>query len=587
MANPYNNFRRPSEYTAAYNTISRRFDQPTYVSFKLVFGSTHDWNYNGAGLGTLVNYDIMPHPLFMPEGNEEINDRVRYSSIDYLKDSNEYTRASMMQSFIVKWNALQYNFPWYFKKIDGVQEMLKVQPKNGQRILNDHRLVITAMEGIDLRVTHLLNLYKKIAWDDTYQRWVLPDMMRYFTLDIYISEFRTFHTPNQYNALGYGSIEDQYEEGELWLKAMDNTLPTWVIKCEMCEFDLESINFNYLANLGVDEAPDEAGIQFSIKVGNINEMQVYPMFKNMYLLDKSLNGFDRIKETDIGVTFNADTNAAEDTEIEFDSTSLDQNNNRNKGYEVLGIAQDTLGQEKTHLSNTPFNERANDKSLYGVTGPGPDGKYFTDDDKYTPDPTKSNTWVGNAAGFAGSYVTGKVDDYVNKLKVNEIPGLGFSPTELQSAIQSKNIFSTLGLLKNGADRAASEILPSELLDQGFDQGGVSTEIFKQMLLEISTSQATDEDNIFIKTAAITALNDDNIFAKVNDLSLATDLVGEGEINVEKNVFNKNYPDVVADQTGNDRSTATDLDGGPMSIQLMKIYDGAPSSAATSNTILKG
>lgn len=580
MANPYNNFRRPSGSEASWNTISRRFDQPTYVSFKLVFGHGNDWNYNGAGEGTLVNYDIMPHPLFMPEGQPAINDRVKYSSIDYLKDANEFTRSSMMQQFIVKWNALQYNYPWYFKKIEGVQEMLKVDHKVGQRILNDKRLTVSVREGLDLRMAHLLNLYKKIAWDDTYQRWVLPDMMRYFTLNIYISEFRTFHTPNQYNGLGVASGGTN-EDGELWLKALDDTLPTWVIKCEMCEFDIESFNFDHLSNLSVEDDPGEVGISFDIKVGKIYEEQMYPMFSNMYMFDKSLNGFDRIKQTELNGQVNTGTNELEDRD--FDSTAFDQNNNWNKSLSSLQIAQDSLNQDKEHMSTTPFNEMANEKALYGESGPGPDGKWFTDDDKYTPDPTEPNTWVGNALDFGGAYVVNEIDDYVNKAKTTEIPGLGFSATELLSSIESKDIFSTLGLLKAGQQRAAAEILPSALLDDPI----AGAAMFKQYLTKIAESQATDSNNQFVKTAAITALNDDNIFAKVNDLSYATDLVGQGETNVVKEVYNKTYPNIVAEQTGNDRSIATDLDGGPKQIELSQIFDGVPSSAATSNTIIKG
>jgi hypothetical protein len=39
-----------------------------------------------------------------------------------------------------------------------------------------------------------MQLYRKIVWDDVYQRWILPDMMRFFNLKIYVSEIRLFHT---------------------------------------------------------------------------------------------------------------------------------------------------------------------------------------------------------------------------------------------------------------------------------------------------------------------------------------------------------------------------------------------------------
>lgn len=581
--NPYNFFRRPGTEAASFNSISKRFDQPSYLTFRLEIGR-NDQIYNGAGFGQLVNYDIMPHPLFMSKGSDTISDRVTYSSIDYLMDANEFTRANMLRQFINKFNRIQYDFPWYFKKIEGLKDLMTVDPIQGMRVKSDSRLVITALEGLDLRMSHILNLYKKIAWDDTYQRWVLPDMMRYFTMKIYISEFRTFHVPNQYDGNGYGNTSDQEfsEAGELWLKILDDTLPTWVINCEMCEFDIQNINFDFLGNLGVDETPEEAGVQFSIKIGKIYEEQVYPSFKNMYLIDKALNGFDRAKRYDEINTIN-EKNQIEKVTGDFDSTDSNQNNNYTKyGMNILGLAQNTLEQDKSHLSSTPFNERANDQSLYGAKGAGKDGQWFSEDDKYTPNPTDPNTWVGNALDFGGAYLQNEVESFIDKAKITPIPGLGFSPTELGAAIQGKDIISTLGLIKKSVDAVTNTAYgPSALLE-----GGISNEVFMSFLNSVAQSKATSEDSNFIQIAATEALNNNSILAKVLDYSLATNLVSDGETNINQPILNKNnYRDAVKIQTGNDRSTATDLDGGPKKIQLTQIFDSAPTSAATTNKLI--
>jgi len=582
--NPYTNFRRPGIEPASFNSISRRFDEPTYLSFRILLGAG-DSIYNGAGEGTFINYDVMPHPLFMGKGSDDIETRVRYSSIDYLMDSNEFTRAKMLRQFINKFNRIQYDFPWYFKKIEGVDNLLQINHQKGMRVGSDARLIITAMEGLDLRMSHILNLYKKIAWDDTFQRWVLPDMMRYFTLKIYISEFRTMHTPNQYDAIGNAWIADDnsQSDGEVWLKILDNTLPTQVINCEMCEFDLENIKFDYLGNLGVSEDPTEAGIQFSIKVGKIYEEQVYPLFQNSYLIDKNLNGFDRFKQTDILNTLENDKVISK--EGEFDSTDKDQNNNAIKyGSGTLQIAQNSMEQDKLHLSGTPFNERANDQSLYGAKGAGKDGKWFSEDDKYDPSPTEPNTWVGNAVDFGGAYLKNQVSEIFDKAKMTPIPGLGFSPTELGAAIQGKDIISTLGLIKKSVDQVTADNFgPSALLE-----GKLSNDIFNSFLRTMANSTATSEESNFIKIAAIDALNNNSILSKVLDYSQATNLVSQGETNLSQPILSKNnYRDIVIQQTGNDRSIATDLDGGPKKLQLSQILDGIPSSAATTNKLISG
>lgn len=561
----YKNFRNYKKSEVSQNSLSSRFDQPTYLGFKLAFAPRGDYWYNGAQLN--INYDRMPHPLFAPKGTDDVNNRETYSSIDYLLDANEFTRARMLEEFISKFAQLESNNQWYFQKIDGLSELLKVDPEKGVRILSDKRLKITALEGLDLRMSHILNLYKKIAWDDTWQRWVLPDMMRYFTLKIYVTEYRTFHTPNQYD--GYGNAAENYKaDGELYLNILDDILPTWVITCEQCEFDIQSINFDYLNSLSINEDPTEVGLTFDIKVGNIYEEQIYPIFKNAYLIDKKLNGFDRLKDVEPGIQEDANSGSAN-----FDSTVKTSNNNSTIYSGINSIAQGTFQEDRVHQTGMPFNESG------GFNLP----EYDLDDKDI--DPTDPASWASNALSFGKSFATNFVNEKIDKAKITPIPGLGFSISEAAAALKSKNIITAFGLIRKSVDTVSrDQVGPSQLLGDQISDG-----IFRTFLEGVTQSKATSELQELMQEAANTVLNDNGLWEQIKDYSKATNLVGKNnEINILQSIQNPNeHKNAILQQTRNDRSLATDLDGTDNKINSSIILEGVPSSAATSNKIVKG
>ena len=100
----YKNFRNYRKVEENWNSLTTRYDQPTYLSFKLSFAEMEDRWYNGAGgaWDSGINFDRMPHPLFMIKSEKPITTRQRYSAVDYLYDANEITRARMLESFQTK-----------------------------------------------------------------------------------------------------------------------------------------------------------------------------------------------------------------------------------------------------------------------------------------------------------------------------------------------------------------------------------------------------------------------------------------------------------------------------------------------------
>ena len=192
------------------NFFARAFDEPTYLSFRIEFMFNDPSNigrntaYNNSGVlnsaftssyyGTM--YDYMPEPLLDDYGEVELGKDSslgkRYSTEHYLDAQiGDHGRASLLHAFKNALMDIEDNFPYYFTSISGLDSITKVNPENGMRV-KDGLIELECYEGIDLKITQLMQLYRKVAWDDVYQRWVLPDMMRYFGMRIYVSEIRLF-----------------------------------------------------------------------------------------------------------------------------------------------------------------------------------------------------------------------------------------------------------------------------------------------------------------------------------------------------------------------------------------------------------
>jgi len=537
--NLYKKFRTTSEdilNLANKQTLTKRYDQPTYFSFRLIFGSDADRMYNVANEQAL--FDTMPHPLFnraskllVPNfsasasfvGSVPVEQAVAYSAMNYLYNANEPTRMAMLDEFITKFNSLQNEFPYYFQQIDGISELIKIDPTKGQRITNDKKISITCLEGLDLRMSYLLNLYRKIVWDDVYQRWVLPDMMRYFTLKIYLSEFRTFHTPQTSQNLGEAGGVTEVGTTPLYLAILDDILPTWEITCEMCEFDITDITFEHLNGLNVGAEPPEGAVKFGIKVGNIKELQTYPVFQHMFLIDRKLNGLNRAQDQ---------------------ISTLAEDNNQYLYPASLQIAQnrEAASKDNQHVSGLPYNERRNQNNVNEADVEQERIPGSTLDVNFNA--TEPETWVGNALDFGASYAKNFVNKVVDKAKMTSIPGMGVSFTEIKTAIDSKNIVAALGMIRKGVNEVVESYgnAPSSLLDQPLQ----TDNIMRELLTTLTKSEATDNDTVLLRGAANMALSDRGIWEQIKDYSLATDLVGKGEVNTTKSMQGtKQYQESVA------------------------------------------
>lgn len=607
--NQYKQFRGVNQAIEG-NLLTKRYDEPTYLTFRAVFGEDFA-TWSGV---TLLNtdYDKMPHPLFNPIGVDaervtgdsrsavEFN-RDFYSTIDYLRDSNEFSRAEMLIEFIRMWNDLQKNFQYYFRSVEGVGDLLRPAPLRGKRVADDFRLTFNMAEGIDQRVSYLLNLYRKIAWDDIYQRWVLPDMMRFFSIRLYITEFRTFHqssiqaeaegpsynqTQNIYNYGGDGTSWSRLKEqlgleqlrktfgsgytpnnlDPIYLIVLNNILPTHVIECQMCEFDIESFNFNYRDNLSIDGDPAEATVSFQVKVGNINEVQTFPLFQHYIFNDYKINGLDRSKEK--GNTKNLLGRISSDqNDAPFSVTKLGDARYSN----LSQIAQDLYSQSDMHeAGGVPWVQSGESNNLKNA---GPNAAL----DSAKIDPIEPATWVDNALKFGESFAVNFVAENADKLKMTKIPGLGFSFNEAVNAVESKSFTSILALIRRGIDEYVGGTEPPSSQLSGIEET-LTDKAFREFLRVVTQSDATDDDK---RDLLREILRGGEKWKKIKDLSLATDLVGPGEATIPVKIEGGNqYSQAVLQQARNDRSTATDLDGGPNFYMTGNFVGNQTSSDAT-------
>ncbi len=332
-------------------------DEPTYLTFKLDFFSDEmlteqSFLYDsipqglfclgkqGSGLGSRNdaenwNPDLSSVQNFISKFEEKkmftpsffIKDRA-YSALEYLYSRNEDFRCYMLAKFLKGWNDLQTRYQYYFQEIEGLDELFKSDPSKGQKIEKSHTITIKCLEGIDQKVKMLLSLYKAAAWDDHYQRWILPDIYRYFKLDIYISEIRTFHQSVYANPIdpdglySKSLISSLYDNNGALAKAIDRfagkvvdkitgkvltTLNDWTngginsnakednfilgvvkgfvpvtcLRCSLCDFD---INYNTYQN-GYSINNDQMETT-SIKVRvrqaeEIHNWRIFPPYRNL------------------------------------------------------------------------------------------------------------------------------------------------------------------------------------------------------------------------------------------------------------------------------------------------------------------
>ncbi|WQJ53514.1 MAG: hypothetical protein [Wendovervirus sonii] len=280
------------------------YDDPTYMTFKIEFG---DWgasilDRSEIRLGTTVftaeknDYDALPIGLLncpypgINDGDSywqndannnsiNFNDINDYSAFRYLRSRNEDTRAKYLYYFVNGLFEIQHNTPYIFKKITGLNALEKFDPKKGQRLTADTKITVECYEGLNLKIRTLMEFYRKAAWDDVYQKWILPENMRQFKMIIYVFERRIFQEMGTFS-------DENMQRTIMKYSGLNKNIPVKAYECCPCEFDISgsmSWNDTYSANTENSEETSKLVI-------NIKNVKTY--YKNGLLNDKLSNIYD-------------------------------------------------------------------------------------------------------------------------------------------------------------------------------------------------------------------------------------------------------------------------------------------------------
>ena len=239
-------------------------EDPTYMGFYFKFmpNTRHDPNNQ--------DLDYLPQGLFLGANNLAGAQEDPDSAVSYLQRRGEYNRANMMKEFREGMVFSANETPWVFEKVTGMADIWKIDPKNNFRA-KEKKIVFECVESINGKMTYLIDLYRKAAFDAEYMRYALPETQRFFSMELIVTEIRWM-----------GDIE---------------TATFLKFTFDYCEFDFFSEGLSYLENLSTF-AGEAAKVKIPITIGRIREVNSYGLLGGMLEDTWSIGQRDKERATE-------------------------------------------------------------------------------------------------------------------------------------------------------------------------------------------------------------------------------------------------------------------------------------------------
>ena len=150
---------------------------PTVFGFKLFF----HFNNMDSPLLFGINGDIQKAPTNTAAG--------------FLKSIGDQQRLFYLEKFLYLLSGINTQCPWYFQSLTGLKDAWAA-PIDKPYIGKDKKLEIECLESIDLRITAMMDLYRKACYDWKNRRCVVPDNLMRFRVSVYVYEARVIGNPN-------------------------------------------------------------------------------------------------------------------------------------------------------------------------------------------------------------------------------------------------------------------------------------------------------------------------------------------------------------------------------------------------------
>jgi len=261
-------------------------DDPTYLGFTLVFDITSPL-FSGATNFSPTESKTETEDQQTERFREEAEKRrqsveSQQSAIGYLIKIGEDARADYLRAFIQGIQEINTSRPYYWQTVTGIDEAWKsltamgpdpyVGSKEGEGI------TIACLEAIDLKLTALFTLYKMAVYDSAYKRFVVPQNLRYFDVDVKVGEIRQFK--KTINFLGLIDRGNRIQNS--------NNVPAAVVVGDNASF----VTFRFTDCLWV---PEECGKVFD-SVSNVGGEVVSTSVKWTYsniIIDAQFAGYDK------------------------------------------------------------------------------------------------------------------------------------------------------------------------------------------------------------------------------------------------------------------------------------------------------
>lgn len=507
--------------------FTNAFDEPTYLTIRVDFfpgiSDIKNSSYIENKADDITNFEYMPQPLL------EMDPSQGYNTLAYLRNHGDEYRANLLEEFRKGLHDLSKECPYYITNVEGLAEIMNVNPARGSRTKQDSYLKLTCNEGLDMRITALLDMYKKIAWDDTFQRWMLPDMMRYFKMDITITEFRIFKEIDRQTGNFFESeMTRQYTyPGQL----VDLIAPSIRFECYMCEFMFDEM-YNHLSSFSVsDPRTNSTKPVIKIKIGNVKQNNKYTLFKgdkNLLISDIII---DRDKNKDATqqriLHINLYNRPIYSTKVPDINRTLDSSNFITNENAVSELKR-TRNASSLSTLNTISNVVKNVKNNLSI-----------------------NKTIKNALTSIVAEADGVADDWLNDMMFKPLGKTNLSFNTILNAVTSNDIITMYNTFKIKAE-AIKELYPELSTAEHIGSGDIAVDAFKSLLAASTMIEPKTEIESGIKEISKALLEYDSkehvkkiddFIDLIYDATDALDAFGD-----KKKIINKNLSDIYSSVT---------------------------------------